>query len=202
MCAQSQRMCVTVARRSIGVAVGKTRRARALCISVRVDWEGLLVEDFIIVALNMTDEYLFVGGYDGQLCVIEPATGHAHTRLHGHTQRITRIVSSTFRAHLFISASCDGTARVWARGHTTGIECVYVLRGHTDAIFDTACNEHEFAKPCVRTTNYCRIVTGSKDRTVRVWDVRTGVCTRILTGHTDLVHLALVGLRWRGGGTK
>ncbi len=108
---------------------------------------------FIIEALYMTDEHLVVGGRQGQLCVIEPVTGHVHTYLHGHTQCITRIVSSTFLTHhLFISASFDGTARVWARGSTTGIECVHALRGHTDTVTDTACNQHEFAAPCWRTT--------------------------------------------------
>ena len=33
----------------------------------------------------------------------------------------------------------------------------------------------------------CRLVTGSRDDTVRVWDVRTGECRHTLKGHTSWV---------------
>jgi WD40 repeat protein len=31
---------------------------------------------------------------------------------------------------------------------------------------------------------YCRLVTGSADGTARVWNVTTGECERVLSGHT------------------
>ena len=33
-----------------------------------------------------------------------------------------------------------------------------------------------------------KIASGSFDKTVRLWDVRTGACRQVLTGHTDEVH--------------
>lgn len=38
------------------------------------------------------------------------------------------------------------------------------------------------------------IASGSSDRTVRLWDVRTGECARLLVGHKDRVRLAFYSL--------
>ena len=43
------------------------------------------------------------------------------------------------------------------------------------------------------------LVTGSTDRTVRVWNMKTGQCTHIFRGHTstirclDIIHPAVIG---------
>jgi WD40 repeat protein len=34
----------------------------------------------------------------------------------------------------------------------------------------------------------CRLVTGARDRTLRVWNVLTGECVHVLRGHRDLVY--------------
>lgn len=36
-------------------------------------------------------------------------------------------------------------------------------------------------------TGHCRLASGSDDRTVRVWDVRTGECTHVLLGSDTLL---------------
>ena len=41
-----------------------------------------------------------------------------------------------------------------------------------------------------------RLVSGSKDGDVRVWDVMTGGCARVLSGHTASV----TSVRWGGSG--
>lgn len=58
------------------------------------------------------------------------------------------------------------------------------------------------------------IASGSSDRTVRLWDVRTGECARLLVGHKErvsppccldfccLVICCLAGLRCAGSGLR
>ena len=50
-----------------------------------------------------------------------------------------------------------------------------MLKGHTD---------------WVRTFQFDskRVVSGSYDKTIRVWDMKSGACSRVLTGHTDAVN--------------
>jgi WD40 repeat protein len=71
-----------------------------------------------------------------------------------------------------VSASYGFKARVWS-----GTACVAVLKGHTGAVLAVA----------VHPSNDNIVVTGSADRTVRVWDVASSTCTAVLRGHTSLV---------------
>ena len=50
------------------------------------------------------------------------------------------------------------------------------LEGHTDSVTSVAFN-HDGTK----------IVSGSEDKTIRVWNVDTGECILTLKGHTDYV---------------
>ncbi|KAH0541335.1 hypothetical protein FGG08_004173 [Glutinoglossum americanum] len=53
--------------------------------------------------------------------------------------------------------------RRWARGNVIGC----YLSGHTDSVY------------CVQFDDD-KIITGSRDQTIRVWDIRTGDCTKII----------------------
>jgi small GTP-binding protein len=51
--------------------------------------------------------------------------------------------------------------------------CLRVLEGHTDKVFSVAWS-----------TDQHRVLSGSGDKTVRLWDVETGRCLRVLEGHS------------------
>jgi WD40 repeat protein len=55
------------------------------------------------------------------------------------------------------------------------------MNGHTDRI-----------NCIVYCPELSRVITGSRDKTVRVWTVSTGVCVHVLEGHTDVVWCAAV----------
>lgn len=55
------------------------------------------------------------------------------------------------------------------------------LRGHTDSVY---CIRQDDG---VGTGTAGKLVSGSRDRTIRVWDVETRVCKHILKGHTASV---------------
>ena len=60
------------------------------------------------------------------------------------------------------------------------LELLSIFRGHTYPIYDI-CNMGER-----------NIITGSGDKTMRIWDIRSGECSQILKGHTkdvNCVHL-------------
>ena len=53
-------------------------------------------------------------------------------------------------------------------------ECRQTLAGHTDAVLSVAVS-----------SDGTTAVSGSADKTVRVWDLTTGECRQTLAGHTD-----------------
>lgn len=90
---------------------------------------------------------------------------------------------------LVVSGGCDKVLRVWdiMSGYdrvipylflflTSFSQCIYVLAGHTSTI------------RCMRVLHNRPIaVTGSRDSTLRVWDVQRGRGLRVLAGHEDSV---------------
>lgn len=54
------------------------------------------------------------------------------------------------------------------------MQCLRTLTGHTGGVWSS-----QMAGSI--------IISGSTDRTLRVWDIDTGACTQILSGHTSTV---------------
>ena len=83
------------------------------------------------------------------------------------------VTSASFNAtgDQVVTASLDGTARVWdlKTGQSTPLE------GHTDRVTSASFN-----------ATGDQVVTASYDRTARVWDLKTGQST-LLEGHTNVV---------------
>lgn len=67
--------------------------------------------------------------------------------------------------------------RNWRRGRCL----VRTLRGHTDGVMCLQFNE------TLQHPSFPILITGSYDRTVRVWNLETGVEVRCLRGHTSAV---------------
>ncbi|KAI0784011.1 WD40-repeat-containing domain protein, partial [Abortiporus biennis] len=86
---------------------------------------------------------------------------------------------------LVVSGGCDKDLKVWdvKSGQVFFIRrldcysyCIQTLSGHTSTI------------RCLKVLhNLPIVVTGSRDRTIRVWNVLTGKCLHTMTGHTDSV---------------
>ena len=56
-------------------------------------------------------------------------------------------------------------------------ECLKVLKGHTNRV------------TCLfLSADGRRVVSGSNDATLRIWDIETGECLNVLKGHTSRVH--------------
>ena len=60
--------------------------------------------------------------------------------------------------------------------NVTSGACTRTLTKHTDAVLDMRFVEQDFY-----------LISGSRDKTVRVWNVYSGACEHTLTGHSDSV---------------
>jgi len=86
---------------------------------------------------------------------------------HGHKKKV-HSVAWNMDGRRLASGSVDKTARVWTvDGEAKDVE----LRGHTDSVDQLTWDP----------THPDRLATACGDKTVRIWDVRSGKCTNTIT---------------------
>ena len=92
-----------------------------------------------------------------------------------------------------MSGSSDWTLKVWDA--STG-EYLQTLRGHTGWAWrrrpvkprvNCSSTPRGAQVKCVAALSNDRVVSGSWDNTLKVWDASTGRCLQTLTGHADPV---------------
>src|SRR5271154_5089594 len=59
-------------------------------------------------------------------------------------------------------------------------KCEQILRVHTSTV------------RCIQSAGYKTVVSGSRDTTLRVWDLEKGVSTKVLVGHSSSVRCLAV----------
>lgn len=96
--------------------------------------------------------------------------------LHGHTDTVNA-VSVSADGHRAISASSDGTIRVWDLQNT---RCVHVLKEHTASVTTVDLN-----------INGSRALSGGEDQTLRFWDIDNGSCLSVFKNAGSVVDLSL-----------
>ena len=103
-------------------------------------------------------------------------SGAAIAVYRGHTpSSIVWSVSFAPSGYYFASAGSDGSARLWTTDRPTPIR---LFLGHTSDNVN-----------CVEWHPNCNyIITGSDDKTVRLWDIHSGNCVRVLTGCAMGIH--------------
>ena len=90
----------------------------------------------------------------------------ALTNLNGNT-------NYKFRAYITNEA---GTSYGDVKTFTTAFQCLRTLTGHTDIVLSAS-----------YSPDGTKIVSASRDMTIKIWDANTGSCLKTLTGHTDYV---------------
>ncbi|KAK9475040.1 WD40-repeat-containing domain protein [Dipodascopsis tothii] len=117
---------------------------------------------------------------DASVRIWDWETGGAVKTLSGHTKPVLDVdYGGPAGAVLLASGSADLTIRLWAA--TDEYRPVRTLAGH----------EHSVS--AVRfSADGRQLVSGSRDASVRVWDVASGVCARVVAGHTDWVRAVAV----------
>ena len=104
--------------------------------------------------------------------------------LRGHSYQV-RVVA-VLEGDRIVSASVDHTLKVWS---LTSGECLQTLRGHTGVArrrrpverrVDRSSTPRRAQVLCVAVLPNGRVVSGSRDNTLKVWDASSGECLRTL----------------------
>lgn len=145
--------------------------------------------------LDFPPKFMITGSQDKTVkrWDISPAAGKApraaYTRK-AHDKDINAIETSFSSPALFASASQDRTVKIW--DVETG-EAIGVLRGHRRGVWTVAFSP--MGMPALTTTGEGgaastakgMVVTGSGDKTVRIWSLTDYSCLRTFEGHANSV---------------
>ncbi|KAL1412924.1 Lissencephaly-1 [Vanrija albida] len=143
-----------------------------------------------------TGEQLISASRDKTIRVWEVSTGYCVKTLTGHAEWVREAVPSDDGKYL-VSASNDQTARVWdfatgetkaeLRGHEHVVECaVFAPVAAYAAIRELGGLQVAAGDTRARAPG-AFVATGSRDKTIRLWDAVSGQCVRVLAGHDNWV---------------
>ncbi len=121
------------------------------------------------VAFSPDGQQLASGSSDRTIKLWEASTGKLCQTLTGHKLKVLAVDFSSLG--ILASASADGTIVIW-----TEETMQQQLTGHIGAVTTIAFSPDGQL-----------LASGGEDRQIRLWDVKTGTCLRVLAGHPWLV---------------
>jgi len=135
-----------------------------------------------ISCFGISEELLYSGSIDKTIRLWNKKTGEILATIEGHTDAISALqVINSNNTRMLYSSSIDNTVRSWdiSPENIPFIEQPQaIFKGHTDWIW------------CIKVVDN-RVYTGSKDCTIRQWDL-LGNCLNVYEGHTHSVFRLLV----------
>lgn len=135
------------------------------------------------IAVNSTGRFVAGGSLDGNIRIWkvngtdEGDSAEPVETLSGHEDAV---YSVQFAEGGLVSASVDRTIKHWDISEVGAgrRECRRTLRGHKDCILATS---------ALQVGRDQRVVSSSRDGTVRMWDLKTGMVQFVIQGHKNTV---------------
>ncbi|EFP87362.1 protein with putative role during mitosis [Puccinia graminis f. sp. tritici] len=144
------------------------------------------------------DTHIVSASRDQTIKIWEVATSFCVKTLRGHTEWVRGVWPWT-HGKLLVSASNDQTARIWDL--TTG-ESKIEFRGHEHvveiALFSPPASNAAIREMAgipsptnqdskIKEPDPVFVATGSRDKTIRIWDCNSGQCIKTLVGHDNWI---------------
>lgn len=133
------------------------------------------------VAFSPDGSTLVSSGEEQAIKLWDLEAGQCLTSLKSYSNWVAAIAADP-NSYRLASGSKDHQVRLWDL--ETG-DCTRIYNGHTDAVTCVAFSPTPTAFHQIGTVGI--LASGSDDRTIKLWDVRTGECLKTFWGHTDWV---------------
>lgn len=152
------------------------------------------------VAFDPTGEWLASGGDDHATKLWRVGNGQCTKTIKGHTNAVMAIALHA-DGHYLASGHEDQTVRLW---DLAAEKCIQTLHGHTNRVWSVAFAPPSKTSPRNQVSDedrqenqamsqqqpdFCTnlLASGSGDRTIKLWNWRTGQCLKTLCGHSSWV---------------
>jgi WD40 repeat protein/serine/threonine protein kinase len=136
------------------------------------------------VSLSKDGHLAISGSDDATLRLWETETGQCLRVFEGHEDYVQSVCLSN-DAKFALSGSSDKTLRLWDL--VTG-ECLRVFRGHISSVNSVCLSVDGRLAISGSGDNQCDLDLRDENLSVRLWDVKTGRCLRVFTGHTHIIN--------------
>ena len=143
------------------------------------------------VAISPDSRFCLSGSFDRTIKLWNLQTGQLVRALAGHADAVNAVAMAS-DGRIALSGSSDRTLRLWDLER--GLEMQKLnrtlqssgLRGFQEVL--TLLSHSHWINAVDLTPDGCRALSGSYDRTLKLWDLQTGELVHSFVGHTDTIY--------------